>query len=192
MTKQQVNDYEALVNVRRSDRAKDDAWIKAFLKRGAYGQTATVADGQPFINTNLYIYDEAAHAIYIHTARTGRTRANIEGDDQVCFSISKMGRLLPANEALEFSVEYASVVVFGQASIVEDNDEARHVLQLLLDKYAPHLRPGEDYRPITADEIKRTAVIRIDIKAWSGKQKQVEADFPGAYFYEEKLKASAK
>jgi nitroimidazol reductase NimA-like FMN-containing flavoprotein (pyridoxamine 5'-phosphate oxidase superfamily) len=78
-------------------------------------------------------------------------------------------------------------VVFGQAAIVEDREEAHHALQLLLDKYAPHLQPGEDYRPITDEEIKRTAVIRIEIKAWSGKQKQVEADFPGAYFYEEKL-----
>jgi nitroimidazol reductase NimA-like FMN-containing flavoprotein (pyridoxamine 5'-phosphate oxidase superfamily) len=188
LTKQQhqANAYEALVKVRRSDRAKDDAWIKTFLKRGAYGQTATVSDGQPFINTNLYVYDESAHAIYIHTARTGRTRTNIEGDGKVCFSVNEMGRLLPADEALEFSVEYASVVVFGQAAIVEGREEARHGLQLLLDKYAPHLRPGEDYRPITDDEIKRTAVIRINIKAWSGKQKQVEADFPGAYFYGEK------
>lgn len=186
MTKQQqAKDYESLVNVRRSDRAKDEAWIKTFLARGAYGQTATVSDGQPFININLYVYDETAHAIYIHTARKGRTRANIEGDGQVCFSVNEMGRLLPADEALEFSVEYASVVVFGQAAIVEDQEEAQHGLQLLLDKYAPHLRPGEDYRPIAEDEIKRTAVIRIDIKAWSGKQKQVEADFPGAYFYEE-------
>ena len=92
-----------------------------------------------------------------------------------------MGRLLPASEALEFSVEYAGFTAFGTGRVVEEEHEARTALQMLLDKYAPHLKPGEDYRPITDEEIARTAVYRIDIETWSGKQKEVEADFPGAY-----------
>ena len=182
-------DYAALPpnQVRRSDRAvEDEGWMRAFLHRAAVGTLATVHDGQPFINANLFVYDEAAHVIYVHTARVGRTQANIEGDEKVCFSVHEMGRLLPADEALEFSVEYAGVVVFGRASIVEDAGEARYGLQLLLDKYAPHLKPGRDYRPIVDEELARTAVFRIQIESWSGKKKQVEADFPGAYFYEEK------
>ena len=86
-----------------------------------------------------------------------------------------------APEALEFSVEYAGVVVFGKGRVVEDQDEARTALQMLLDRYAPHLRPGVDYRATTDDELKRTAVYRIDIEAWSGKQKEVPEDFPGAF-----------
>jgi nitroimidazol reductase NimA-like FMN-containing flavoprotein (pyridoxamine 5'-phosphate oxidase superfamily) len=180
-------DYSALPyhEVRRADRAIDDeAWIRALLHRAGTGTLATVYDGQPFLNTNLYVYDEAAHVIYMHTAWVGRTRSNVEGDERVCFSVSEMGRLLPADEALEFSVEYAGVVVFGRASIVEDREQARDALQLLLDKYAPHLRPGEHYRPIADDELKRTAVYRIQIDSWSGKRKQAAEDFPGAYFYQ--------
>ncbi|GAB4426520.1 MAG: 5-nitroimidazole antibiotic resistance protein NimA [Anaerolineae bacterium] len=170
--------------VRRADRAiTDDAWIKAFLHRAEYGAMATVMDGQPFINTNLFVYDEAAHAIYLHTAKVGRTHSNVEASPRVCFSISEMGRLLPADEALEFSVEYSGVAVFGTAHIVTDPQEAERGLQLLLDKYFPHLRPGEHYRPITADELKRTAVYRLNIELWSGKQKKVADDFPGAFLY---------
>jgi len=170
--------------VRRKDRAVDDEeWIRALLRRAPVGQLATVHDGQPFINSNLFVYDEAKHVIYMHTARVGRTQANVAANERVCFSVSEMGRLLPAEEALEFSVEYAGVTVFGRASIIKDVEECRHGLQLLLDKYAPHLRPGEHYRPITDDEIARTAVYRIEIDQWSGKRKQVAPDFPGAYWY---------
>jgi hypothetical protein len=169
---------------RRADRAvEDETWIRELLQRAPVGTLATVYDGQPFINTNLYVYDEANHAIYTHTARLGRTRSNIEGDERVCFSVSEMGRLLPAKEALEFSVEYSGVVIFGTAGDVEDVAEAERGLQLLLDKYAPHLRPGEHYRPITPEELKRTAVYKITINEWSGKQKKVADDFPGAFFY---------
>ncbi len=177
-------DYAGLpVNqVRRSDRAMDDAWIIALLHSAPFGALATVHDGQPFINTNLFVYDQAAHAIYTHTGRYGRTRSNVEAYERVCFSVSEMGRLLPADEALEFSVEYAGVAVFGRSSIIE-GVEAERALQLLLDKYAPHLRPGRDYRATTPEELRRTSVYRIDIESWSGKRKQAEPDFPGAFFY---------
>ena len=152
-------DYTTLpyTHVRRQDRAvADDAWIRALLHRAPMGTLATVYEGQPFINTTLFVYDEAAHVIYMHTARVGRTQANVAQEERVSFSVSEMGRLLPAKEALEFSVEYAGVTVFGTAAIVADAAEASHGLQLLLDKYAPHLRPGRDYRPITHEELKRT------------------------------------
>lgn len=172
--------------VRRQDREKEETWIKKYLEAAPYGALATVYDGQPFINSNLFVYDAEAHAIYIHTAHVGRTRANVdEGGKSVaaCFSAFSMGRLLPADEALEFSVEYEGVTAFGKMYIVEETEAATHGLQLLLDKYAPHLRPGRDYRPITLDELKRTAVFRLDIESWSGKKKEVEADFPGAFVY---------
>ena len=92
-----------------------------------------------------------------------------------------MGRMLPADEALEFSVEYAGVVVTGWATVVDDPAEQTRVLQALLDRYAPHLEAGEDYRPPVPEELERTAVYRVDIETWSGKEKVAEADFPGAF-----------
>jgi hypothetical protein len=68
-------------------------------------------------------------------------------------------------------------------TIVEDPAEAKAALQSLLDKYAPHLQPGRDYRPPVDEELARTAVYRLDIDEWSGKRKQVAPDFPGAYDY---------
>jgi uncharacterized protein len=168
--------------LRRRDRGKDDAWVRDFVTRAPHGFLATVGpEGQPFLNSNLFVYDAERHCIYMHTHRTGMTRRNVEGAEKVAFGIAAMGRLLPAPEALEFSVEYAGVAVFGTAEVVEDPVEARDALQMLLDKYAPHLRAGRDYRPTTDEEMGQTAVYRIDIETWSGKQKEVEEDFPGAF-----------
>ena len=170
--------------VRRRDRAvEDEAWIVALLRRAPMASLATVNEGQPFINSNLFVYDAERHVIYLHTARYGRTRANLEAEERVCLSVSEMGRLLPAEAALEFSVEYAGVVVFGRGTVVADEAEAFHGLQLLLDKYFPHLRPGEHYRESTAEELARTAVYRIAIEEWSGKRKAVPDAFPGAFRY---------
>ncbi len=179
-------DYTSLprTHARRSDRAvSDDAWIKALLARAPIGILATIHDGQPFLNSNLFVYNEAEHAIYMHTARLGRTRANIDSAEKVCFTVYEMGRLLPAKTALEFSVEYASVVIFGSATRINDQTQATNALHLLLDKYAPHLQRGKDYQGVVPEELKRTSVYRITIEEWSGKKKEVAEDFPGAYSY---------
>jgi uncharacterized protein len=169
---------------RRQNRAKDDEWIKAFLHRVPFGMLATEFEGQPFLKPTTFVYDEADHAIYIHGALEGRMRTNIEANPRVSFCIAEMGRLLPADTAMEVGVEYASVVVFGKVEILSDAEKSRHVLQLLLDRYFPHLKPGEDYREIIPEELNITAVYRIGIEAWSGKEEHAKEDFPGAFSYQ--------
>ena len=179
-------DYTTLprTQTRRSDRAvNDEVWMRTLLQRAPIGILATVHDGQPFLNSNLFVYDEVEHAIYTHTARSGRTRANIEIDERVCFTVYEMGRLLPADTALKFSVEYTSAVIFGTATSISDETQAIDALHLLVQKYAPHLQRGQDYRGVIPEELTRTSVYRIAIEEWSGKKKEAPADFPGAYTY---------
>ena len=163
---------EHLTRPRRNDRAlPDDGHIEALLHRLPVGFVALVDGDQPYINTNLFWFDAAARRIYFHTAAVGRTRRIVEGNPRACFCTAEIGRLLPADTALEFSTEYASVVAFGRVRLVEEEAEQRHGLQGLLDKYFPDLRPGVHYRPIIEEELRRTSVYAVEIDAWSGKQK---------------------
>jgi len=168
--------------IRRTDReVTDQEWIKNFLLEAPFGVLATVSEDQPFINNNLFVYDEDTNAIYIHTASQGRTAENIKTNRKVCFTAAEMGRLLPAEEAREFSLEYASVVVYGHAEILSEISARIYALQCLLDKYFPHLRPGRDYPGLDEKALSGTAVYKINIKSWSGKEKKVSPDFPGAF-----------
>lgn len=170
------------ITPRRRDRAKtDESWIVDCLSTTPVITIATVVHDQPYSNINTFVYDAETHAIYCHTAGRGRLRDEIEANPKVCLSTYRMGRLLPADTAREFSVEYDSVVIFGNATIVNDRSLARLQMQRLLDKYFGHLQPGRDYRPITDQEMAEITVLRIDIEAWSGKGKFEPADFPGAF-----------
>ncbi len=145
------------------------------LCEGQVAFVATCSNDQPYVLPNLYWFDPDRHTLYFHTAAEGRTRENVKSNPKVSASVATMGKLLPADKAYEFSVEYSSVCVFGVTRIVEDEEEARFALQRLLDKYFPDHIPGEDYRPITRDEIKRTTVFAIEIESWSGKRKVADS-----------------
>jgi nitroimidazol reductase NimA-like FMN-containing flavoprotein (pyridoxamine 5'-phosphate oxidase superfamily) len=49
--------------LRCKDRSKDDDWIEGILRRAPVGAMSTAVEGQPFINSRLFVYDEAAHAL---------------------------------------------------------------------------------------------------------------------------------
>lgn len=159
---------------RRPKNAMSDEWVKDFLRRAPIGHVATRWDDQPFITPTNFWYDPSRHVIYFHSNVVGRMRANIERHSQVCFEASEYGRFLPANVALEFSVQYQSAIVFGKIHVVEDDEEKRDALYGLIDKYFPDMRPGQEYRPITDGELKRTSVYAIVVESWSGKRNWAE------------------
>jgi len=180
-----IDPIQSYTKIRRKERATDEAWIRSFLKNAPFGTLATEWQGQPFATPVNFVFDEAAHAIYFHKAPQGRLLTNLAANPRACLCAAEMGRLLPGDKAKEFGVEYASAIAFGRVTLVTDEDEARRGLQLLLNKYSPHLKPGKDYRPITPEELRVTAVLRLDIAGWSGKEEPYDPDHPGAFFYGE-------
>lgn len=150
--------------------ARDDEWIRSFLRRTQIGHVATHWDDQPFITPTTFWYDEERHEIVFHSNIVGRVRANVERHSRICFETSEAGQMLPSNVALEFSVQYASVVVFGTACIIENADEKRRALYGLIGKYFPEMTAGMEFRPITDQELRRTTVYAISVESWSGKE----------------------
>lgn len=150
--------------------ARDDEWIRSFLSGADVGHVATQSGDQPFITLISFWFDIDSNEIYFHTNIAGRLRSNSEQNQKVCFAVSNVGNLLPSNIALEFGLQYESVVVFGNIHIIDDEEEMRRILHGLISKYFPAMQPGEQYRPITKDELRRTSVFGITIDHWSGKR----------------------
>lgn len=163
----------------------DDEWIAAVLDRRPMGALGLVDEGSPYVVNQLFVYDADERAIFLHGAATGRTRSIVETGDpaEASLAVSEMGQLLPAEMPVDFDVEYASVVAFGDIRLVADRDRKRAALEQLMAKFAPQMTPGEDYEPIADDSIDRTSVYRLDVEGWSGKRNEPDS-FPGAYDYD--------
>lgn len=155
---------------RRPHLTRDEDWIRVFLKEAPIGRIATSVNGQPFINTSTFWFDEEQHQIAFHSNIAGRIRSNIENNPKVSLEASVLGKFLPSNVALEFSLQFRSVVVFGNARIITDPEEARRLLYGLIGKYFPKMTAGKEYREITDKEVRATSIYAIEIESWSGKE----------------------
>jgi len=159
----------------------DEAWIREFLASQETGVLGLLDDETPHLLTQLFVSD--ADSIYVHGARDGRAYDLVSNTDEpgACFTVSEMGRFIPADEPVNFTVEYASVVAYGPISLLTERAKKRDVLESFMDKFAPQLTPGEDYEPMSEESIDRTAVYRLTVDRWSGKRGEKPADEPGAY-----------
>ena len=155
---------------RRPENQRGEEWIRAFLGSAQVAHVASARDGQPFIHPTSFWFDEENHQIVFHSNIAGRLRSNLEADARVCLEVSELGNLLPANTALEFSLQYRSVMVFGRVRVVGEPEEARRLLYGLIGKYFPDMHPGREFRPITDKELRATSVYVLGIEAWSGKE----------------------
>jgi len=168
---------------RRRPHVQDDDWIRDFIKRAPFGYFGTRWDDQPFVHPMTFWYDEEKHCIYMHGAMIGRRDANTKRHNQIAFCASEMGKLLPSNRALNFSVQFKSVMAFGDVVEVTEVEEQEHAFYGLIKKYFSEMELNKDFSPIIKEDTDRTRAYRIDIKSWSGKenwpeQATMSSDFP--------------
>ena len=150
--------------VRRKDRVMDDAEAWSLLKLGEYGVLSTVdGEGQPYgVPLNYVLIDDA---LYMHSAKAGHKLDNIGANSKASFCVMGDTELLDG----KFSTRYQSVIVFGTASVLGE-DETRGPLAALIAKYFPdEVQQGETY---IDKMIHATAVIKVTIDHITGKARR--------------------
>ena len=135
---------------------------REILKRGEYGVLATLSqNGYPYTTPLNYVFFN--DCIYIHSAVAGEKLANIGILNKVSFCVACDVAILPD----KFDTYYKSVVLFGRAEEVFD-DEKKGALVALIEKYSSQfMEQGMKYIESSSDQ---TRVIKIIIDHFTGKQ----------------------
>ncbi len=134
------------------------------LKKAKYGRLATSDENQqPYITPVNHVLIK--EKIYFHCGFKGQKINNIGANPKVCFEVSKLGKLYVASLAKNFSNRFWSVLVFGKASQVKNENLKLKVLNEIMEKYAP----GYNYDPLTIEDTKIVNIVEITINKISGK-----------------------
>lgn len=149
---------------------REDEWIRAFLRVARIAHIGSLDGAQPFVTPTTFWFDEENHQVIFHSNIAGRLRSNLDANPRACLEVSELGRLLPSNIALEFSLQYRSVMLFGTVRLLHAPQEARQALYGLIGKYFPGMTAGQEYREITEKELRATSVYALQIESWSGKE----------------------
>jgi hypothetical protein len=155
----------------------DRATIDAILDAMPLAHLGTVIDGAPVVTPTLQWRE--GDRVYWHGSAASRMLRSA-ADHPVCLTVSLLDGLVLARSAFHHSVNYRSVMLFGQAEKVSAPADKERLLRAFLDGLYPGRWTG--LRPMTPQELKATTVLSMPIdeasaKLRCGPPKDDEADY---------------
>jgi len=136
------------------------------LKQSLVGRIATInRKGIPIIKPVNFLYWNGK--IYLHSSTKGEKISDIRRRSPICFEVDEpIAFVATTGPACRSSYYYRSIIVKGNAAIVNQRDKKLKILERLMEKY----QPEGGYEGMTEEILKRTAVIEISIQEMTGKE----------------------
>ena len=150
--------------MRRKDREIEQNEIVEILKRCEYGILSTIGEnGYPYGVPVNYVYMDKA--IYFHCAVEGQKLDNLRNNNKVSFCVVGETCVLPE----QFSTKYESIIVFGKANDIYDNEKNAALLEIINKYSKEYVEKGKEYIKNANENVK---VIKINIEHISGKARK--------------------
>lgn len=124
-----------------------------------------IVDGQPFVIPTSYGRD--GDNLYIHGSSASRMLRQITQSVPVCVTVTLLDGLVLARSIFNHSMNYRSVVILGEAQLVDDPAEKLDALRAL----SEHILPGrwDQVREPNEQELKATSALRVPLSECSAK-----------------------
>ena len=134
------------------------------LTRNTSGVLAVLGDeGYPYAVPMSYVYDESA--IYLHCAKSGHKLDAIKSYDKVSFCVIDKDNVVPQ----KYTTYFRSVILFGRASVLNNEDEIYSAIEKLALKYNP--TDSKENRAMSIkNEYSSVCLVKIDIEHMTGKE----------------------
>jgi len=143
----------------------DHATVHGLLDAAALCHVSYVVDGQPYCTPTLFWRE--GNRLYWHGSNASRMLRNLAQGEPVCLTVTHLDSLVLARCGFNHSADYRSVMAFGQARLLEDFEEKKRALVMMVDRFFP-ARTAQ-LRETTRQEINATSVVWMEIERASAK-----------------------
>jgi len=156
-------------HMNRSDREiEDELELKRIVRNGKFVVISMCSDNSPYVVTMNYGYDDRKNALYFHAAFKGLKMDIIKQNSNVCATVIEDLGYKPG----ECDHGYRSVVFWGKMSVIDDLEEKKYGLNILLN----HLeeQPDEVKKKLLKEDSRyekmQMAILRLDMEEMTGKE----------------------
>ena len=139
--------------------------IDAILDEALVAHLGFVDDGQPYVIPTMVA--RVQDTVYVHGSAASRMIRGLTAGIPTCLTVTLIDGLVLARSVFHHSLNYRSAVVLGRCRPVEGPDEREAALHA----FTEQLVPGrwDEVRPPTAQELKGTRVLAMDLDECSAK-----------------------
>ena len=154
------------------DRAVPEEAVE-ILGAGLVAHVGFIEDGLPYVIPLSYHYDaDQSDRLYLHGSIRSRALELLATGAPVCVTVTLTDGLVYSRKAMNHSMNYRSVVLFGTAREVTDHDEKFALFDKMVQRYFPDRQLERDYNPPPATDLGITALVEVRIGDWSAKARR--------------------
>ncbi len=147
---------------RNEKQMSDPAEIAVVIAEATVCRIAMCDAGRPYLVPMSFGYRSGA--FYVHCAAAGRKLEILRKNPHVCIELEAGVSLKTGRKACDWGMNYRSVIGFGTVAFLEGAAAKREALDIIMGHYAA----GEFV--YTDEVLAKTAVLRVDITALTGKR----------------------
>lgn len=149
--------------MRRKDKELSDiSSINAIIDKADVCRLAMVNGDRPYIVPLCFGHQDKV--LYFHGAMEGQKIDLIKENPNVCFEFDVAAETLDDDEACKWSMKYQSVIGFGKATLIEEVEEKRSALGVIMAQYS------DKTFDFPEKQVNATAVIKVAIESLTAKQ----------------------
>ena len=142
----------------------DRPTIDAILDEALICHVGLEVEGQPYVIPTLHA--RVGDRLYLHGSSASRMLRQAASGARLCATVTLFDGLVLARSVFNHSVNYRSVVVFGTATLV-DEDEKLHAVHALAEQLAPGR--WDEARQPSQQELKATSIVSLPLDEASAK-----------------------
>jgi uncharacterized protein len=139
-----------------SDVTTDRKVIESIIQQAAVCRIGLCDDGQPYVVPVCFGYEDGV--LYFHSSPKGRKVGILRKNNAVCVEFDVDQEIVRAERACKWGIKYRSVIGFGEASFVEEAQEKRRALDIIMRHYGGE---PQDYPEAT---LEKTAIVCIEMQ----------------------------
>jgi len=157
--------------MRRKDKEiTEKVVIEEIFRQNQVGRLGLAVDNAPYVVPMNFAYFNGN--IYLHSHMDGTKMSYIKQNPRVCFEVDD-GEIVTGENPCDFSWNYKSAIAFGEARILESNEERINALKIISDKYS--FGKSKQITPEVMGKNKHLMLVEIKIDKMTGKQSPAPA-----------------
>ncbi|MBF0573370.1 MAG: pyridoxamine 5'-phosphate oxidase family protein [Desulfamplus sp.] len=146
---------------RKEKEIKEQSEIEAIINSSLVCRLGLSDGNIPYIVPLCFGFKE--RSIYIHSALKGRKIDILKINPNVCFEFDSDIEVKKTENPCNWGMKFKSVIGFGKAVFIEDIEEKKEALNIIMHQYSGNSFDFSD------NVVNGVAVIRIDIEEITGK-----------------------
>lgn len=150
--------------MRRNDKEiTDQKTMDEIMKKAQVCRLGVSYESMAYIIPMSFAY--ADQVLYFHSGAAGLKLMILKENPKACFEVEIDTKVIPSEHGCNWSMRYQSIIGFGEVIFIEDLDEKRKALKMIMQQYG-----GDELKMVEDAKLSGITIFKLVVSTMTGRK----------------------